>query len=367
MLNLQLFAEGDDKTELATPHRLREARKRGQVMKSMELNAAINMAGMAFFFLLFWPFFQNAIFAMLQHFLRTLPVEAAAGDLPVISLMRFSLQYYMKLILPFLLAAFFIGFFANVMQVGFLVSTEAIKPQLNRLNPVEGFKRVLSRRSLFELVKSVLKVAIFTLVCYLYLRSQLRPMLLLLGQDAGVTARLLGKILVGLAFRVAAVFFILALLDFIYQRHEYLKNLRMSRREVKDEYKQLEGDPFIRSRLRERQRAIARERSLARVPEATVVVTNPTAFAVALRYNAQEDEAPRLVAKGAGILAARMRELARDNNIPVIQNPPLARLLYREVEIGGEIPVELYQAVAEILAMVYRLQEKEQRRRTSGR
>ncbi|MEW5919730.1 MAG: flagellar biosynthesis protein FlhB [Bacillota bacterium] len=363
LLNLQLFAEGEDKTEQATPHRLREARKRGQVMKSMELNAAINMAGMAFFFLLFWPFFQNGIFAMLQHFLRTLPVEAAAGDLPIMLVMRLSLQHYMKLVLPFLLAAFFTGFIANVMQVGFLISTEAIKPQLNRLNPVEGFKRILSRRSLFELVKSVLKVVIFALVCYFYLRSQLQPMLLLLGQEPGVTARLLGKILVGLAFRVAAVFFMLALIDFIYQRHEYLKNLRMSRREIKDEYKQLEGDPHVRSRLRERQRAIARERSLARVPEATVVVTNPTELAVALRYNEKEDGAPLVLAKGAGVLARRIREIARDYRIPVITNPPVARLLYREVEIGGEIPVELYQAVAEILAMVYRLQEKERLRR----
>ncbi len=367
LLNLQLFAEGEDKTEQPTPHRLREARKKGQVMKSMELNAAINMAGMVSFFILIWPYFQNNLFAMLNHYLGALPVEMASADFPAIFIMRLSLQQFMGLVLPFLLVAFFLGFMSNVMQVGFLVSTEVLKPQLNRLNPVEGFKRILSRRSLFEMVKSILKVVIFALVCYFYLRSQLPPMLLLLGQEAWVSASLLGKVLVGLAYRVAALFFILAIIDFIYQRHEFIKNLRMSRRDVKDEYKQLEGDPHVRSRVRERQRAMARERSMAQVPEATVVVTNPTHLAVALRYNEKEDGAPVLLAKGAGILAQRIREIAQDHHIPIIQNPPVARLLYREVEIGEEIPGNLYQAVAEIMALVYRLQEKERlRRRRAG-
>ncbi len=362
LLNLQLFAEGEDKTEQPTPHRLREARKRGQVMKSMELNAAINMAGMVSVFILIWPYFQDRLFAMLHHYLRVLPVEVILGEFPVHLIMRLSLHQFMGLVLPFLLAAFFLGFMSNVMQVGLLVSTEALKPQLNRLNPVEGFKRILSRRSLFEMVKAILKVVIFALVSYFYLRNQLPPMLLLLGQETWVTANLLGKVLVGLAYRVAAIFFFLAIIDFIYQRHEFIKNLRMSRRDVKDEYKQLEGDPHVRSRLRERQRAMARERSMAQVPESTVVITNPTHLSVALRYNEQEDGAPVLLAKGAGILAQRIREIAEDHQIPIIQNPPLARLLYREVDVGQEIPGNLYQAVAEILALVYRLQEKERLR-----
>ena len=363
LLNLQLFAEGEDKTEQPTPHRLREARKRGQVMKSMELNAAINMVGMVSVFILLWPFFRDRLFAMLNHYLRALPVEMASGELPILSLVHLSLHQFMGLVLPFLLAAFFLGFMSNVMQVGFLVSTESIKPQLNRLNPVEGFKRILSRRSLFEMLKSIFKVLIFALVSYFYLRSQLPPMLLLLGQEAWVTANVLGKVLVGLAFRVAALFFILAIIDFIYQRHEFIKNLRMSRRDIKDEYKQMEGDPHVRSRLRERQRAMARERSMAQVPEATVVVTNPTELSVALRYNEKENSAPVVLAKGAGVLAKRIREIAGDHQIPVIQNPPVARLLYREVDVGSEIPGNLYQAVAEILALVYRLQEKERLRR----
>lgn len=366
MLDLQLFAEGEDKTEQPTPHRLREARKRGQVMKSMELNAAINMAGMVAFFLLFWPFFQDGLFAMLNHYLGVLTLEVISGEFPIHMIVHLSLHQYMGLILPFLVVAFILGFFSNVIQVGFLVSTESLKPQLNRLNPVEGFKRILSRRSLFEMVKSVLKVVIFALVGYFYLRSQLPPLLLLLGQEMWVSAGMLARVLVGLAFRVAALFFVLAIIDFIYQRHEFIKNLRMSRRDVKDEYKQLEGDPHVRSRLKERQRAMARERSVAQVPDATVVVTNPTELAVALRYEEQENEAPVVLAKGAGVLAQRIREVARDHDVPVVQNPPVARLLYREVDIGEEIPANLYQAVAEILALVYRMQEKERLRRRTG-
>ena len=362
LMNLQLFAEGEDKTEQPTPHRFRESRKKGQVMKSMELNAAINMAGMAAAFILIWPSFRDNLFAMLNHYLGPLTVEMASGDFPVIYIMRLSLHQFMGLVLPFLLVAFFLGFLSNVMQVGFLVSTEALKPQLNRLNPVEGFKRILSRRSLFEMVKAVMKVVIFALVCYFYLVSELPPMLLLLGQEAWVSANLLGKVLVGLAFRVAALFFFLSIIDFIYQRHEFIKNLRMSRRDVKDEYKQMEGDPHVRSRIREQQRAMARERSLAQVPEATVVVTNPTQLSVALRYIEKEDNAPVVLAKGAGVLARRIREIAQDHQIPIIQNPPVARLLFREVDMGEEIPSNLYQAFAEILALVYRIQEKERKR-----
>ncbi len=365
-LNLQLFNQQEDKTEEATPHRRREARKRGQVMKSMEMNSAVNMLGMIFFFVVFWRYFYDGLTDMLSHYLRhfmNLGVDPASMS----SLAQFSLEQFLMLTVPFLAVAFFLGLLANVMQVGFLVSTEVIKPQANRLNPVEGFKKIFSRRSLFEMVKAVLKVVIVGAVSYLYLREELPVLLLLLGQEIGVITSLTGQVIMGLGFRVAGVFLFLALLDFIYQRYEHNKNLKMSRREVKDEYKQLEGDPYIRSKQRERQRAISQERSIAEVPDATVVVTNPTEIAVALKYNEKEDHAPVVVAKGAGRLAQQIREVARDHEIPIIQNPPVARVLFAQAELGEEIPMDLYQAVAEILAMVYRLQEKgRQRRRSMG-
>lgn len=363
LLNLQLFAGEEDKTEEPTSHRLREARKRGQIMKSMEANSAVNLLGMLFFFFLFWRYYLKNFQTLFYHFLRDAP-GLMIDDISAESLFRFSMEQFTVFAAPLLAVSLLLGLASNLLQVGFLFSSEAIKPQLSRINPAEGFKRIFSRRSLFELVKSLLKVSIIGAVCFYYLRDYLEPLLLLLGEEIWVITSTFGEVLRGLGWRVAAVFFTLAALDFIYQYFEYKRNLKMSRKEIMDEYKQLEGDPHVRSRLRERQREMARARSLADVPGSTVVVTNPTELAVALRYNQGEDEAPVVVAKGAGMLARKIREIARDHDIPVIQNPPVARLLYKDVSVGESIPVELYQAVAEILALVYRLQEREKQKRT---
>lgn len=361
-LNLQLFAEGGDKTEEPTPHRRREARKRGQVMKSTEMNAAFGMAGMVFFFVLYRRYFLDGFTSLMRHSMGQLrgdSLEMFSFDY----LARFALEQYLLLAAPFLLTALLLGFLSNLLQVGFLVSSETIKPQANRINPLEGFKRIISRRALFEMAKSLLKVSIVGAVSYLYLRAQLPKLLLLLAQEAGLFVSVLVRVLQGLALWVAAVFLFLALIDYLYQRYEFQKSLRMSKKEVQDEFKNLEGDPHVRARQRERQRAIIQQRSLADVPEATVVITNPTEFAVALRFIEKEDQAPVLVAKGAGRMALRIREVAGENNVPIIEDPPVARLIFAQVDLGQEVPEDLYQAVAEILALVYRLQEKERRRR----
>lgn len=365
LLNLQLFAEGGDKTEEPTPHRRREARKRGQVMKSMEMNAAVNLLGMVFLGALCWPYFLRSITGLLRYFLQEFTLPADFDLSFCTGLLRFSLGRYLSLAAPFLLFALFLGISSNLLQVGFLVSAEVVRPQINRLNPVEGLKRIFSRRALFELVKSLLKVSIIGAVSYSYLRARFPALLLILGEEGGVFAAVFREVLLGLAFRVAGVFLFLALLDYLFQRAEFQKDLRMTRRELQEELKHLEGDPHLRARLRERQRAIARQRDLARVPEATVVITNPTAIAVALRYHEKEHQAPVVIAKGAAGQAQQIKKLAAEYNIPVIQDPPVARLLFHKVEVGEEIPVDLYQAVAEILALVYRLQEKERRRQSA--
>ena len=360
-LNLQFFADqSEDKTEEPTPHRLREARRRGQVFKSMEMNAAVNMLGMALFFLIFWEYFMDGFYAIFQYYMRDLPVEVV-GNFSADYITTFSLYRYITLAAPFLLVAMFLGVASNLMQVGFLVSSEVLKPQANRLNPAEGAKRIFSRRALFELAKSLIKIIIVGAVCFFYLRGELSELLVLAGQDINALTSSFGRVLLGLAFRVAAVFFFISFLDFLYQRYEYWKNLRMSRREVKEEHKQLEGDPHVRSKLREKQRNMVQQRSLEDVPDSTVVVTNPTELSIALRYEEEVDSAPVVAAKGSGRLATRIREIARENDIPVIEDPPLAQVLYNQVEIGQEIPVELYQAVAEILAVVYRMKEQESR------
>lgn len=365
LLDLQLFAGDEDKTEEPTPHRRREARKRGQVMKSMEMNAAVNLLGAAVFFIFFCWYFLEGFSSFLIYCLSEMP-QLANEMFSFDFLARMTLGQYLTLSAPFLMVALFLGLFSNIMQVGFLVSGETIKPQLGRINPAEGAKRILSRRALFELVKSLLKVSVVGVISYIYLCAQLPELLLLLRQDAGVFTVTLVKVLQGLAIRVAAVFLFLALLDYLYQRQEHQKSLRMSRKEVRDEFKNMEGDPHIRARQRERQRALAQQRNLEHVPEATVVITNPTHLAVALRYNEKEDQAPVLVAKGAAKIAERIREIAVQNNIPVIQDPPVARMLFENVEPGEEIPEDLYRAVAEILALVYRLQEKERQQRSKA-
>jgi flagellar biosynthetic protein FlhB len=361
-LDLQLFAGDEDKTEEPTPHRLREARKKGQVMKSMEVNAAINLLGMLFFLVIFWRYFLKLFDTLLYHYLRELP-GMAIDHLSAITLFHFSVEKFAGFVAPVLAVSLLLGVASNLLQVGFLASGEAIKPQLSRINPAEGFKRIFSRRSLFELLKSLLKIVIVAVVCFLYLRGQFPSLLLLLGEETGVVTLVFKEVLQGLGWRVAAVFLFLAVLDFIYQRIEFMKNLKMSHKEIRDEYKQLEGDPLVRSRLREKQRELARSRSLADVPDSTVVVTNPTELSVALRYHQDEDEAPVVVAKGAGRLARRIREIADEHDIPIIENPPVARRLYKDVSLGETIPVELYQAVAEIMAMVLRLQEREKRKK----
>jgi len=353
--NLQLFAQ--EKTEEATPHRLREARRRGQVVKSVEIDSALNTFAMVIFFLGFGWYYREGLSALFYVYLGQAPAQTTE-IFDYGFWLSHSMEQFILLAAPFLLAAFAVGLLSNVAQVGFLVSVEALKPQLNRLNPQEGLKRIFSRRSLFELVKSLLKVILVGVVSFHYLYTQLPSFFLLLGQEVEAVLAALIRMLANLTLRVAAVFLLLSVCDYLFQRSEHKKNLRMTRKELKDEYKQMEGDPHIRSRQRERQKELARQRSLKQVPQATVVVTNPTELAVALRYREKVDNSPVVVAKGGGMLAARIRTIAGANGIPVIQQPRLARLLFQQLEIGEEIPVDLYRAVAEVLALVYRLQKK---------
>jgi len=262
---------------------------------------------------------------------------------------------YFLLTLPLFLTALLTGLLVNYLQVGFLFTAEPLNPQLSRLNPVEGFKKNFSKRSLFELVKLLLKIFLVGLVVFLFIRNNLETLLLTLYQDAGGLWQTVSSLTLNMSLRIAVVFFALSLMDYLYQRYEYNQNLKMTKQEVKEEFKQSEGDPLLRGRLREQQRKIAMQRMMHDVPSATVVITNPTALAVAIRYREAEDEAPVVVAKGAALMAKRIREVAAEHGVSLVENKQVARMLYDQVEIGQEIPVELYQAVAEILALVYKL------------
>ncbi len=350
------FGADSDKTEQPTPHRLREARRKGQVFKSAEINAAANVLGVMIVLISVGPWWLKRFQSIFATVCDQLIVQNSGFEPG--SILAWGAVGYLGLMAPVFVTAMGIGIVANLSQVGFLFTTSHLAPKLERINPGNGLKRILSRRSLFEMVKAIAKILIVGVVTFSYLRVKFPETLLLLNQEAVYSVRLLWGTLSGLGLRVGFLFAALAFLDYLFQRREHTKSLWMTRKEVKEELKHLEGDPLIRSKIREKQRKLVQQSMMHEVPLADVVITNPTKIAVALRYRKEEDNAPRVVAKGTGLIAERIRDIAGENEIMLVENPPVAQMLFKHTEIGQEIPADLYQAVAEILAMVYRLKGK---------
>lgn len=351
------FQESGDKTEDPTPHRLREARRKGQVFKSMELNSAINiLAVMALLFIFSTVAFRGFedTFNLFIGGMLSFPLTDANTNV----VFREAIIRFFTIMAPIFVVALVFGVASNLVQVGFLVSTEQMAPKLNRLNPLEGLKKIVSKKALFEMVKAILKIVVISSVTYFFLLSRMDSMLLLVNQTVEASLIVFWNTTTTLGIIVGMVFLFIAFLDYLFQRHEHKTSLKMSRKEIKDEYKHLEGDPLVRSKIREKQRALARERMLQDVPSADVVITNPTEIAIALIYREERDAAPIVVAKGVEVLALRIREIAEENNIAIIENPPVAQMLWKHTDIGEMIPIELYQAVAEIMALVYQAREK---------
>ncbi len=351
------FYEGGDKTEEPTPHRLREARRKGQVFKSMELNSALNIIGVMALLMAFSSIAFRGFEDVLYNFIGDmliLPLTFANTQ----AVFQKAIMHYLAIMAPIFAVALVVGVASNLVQVGFLTSTEQMAPQLKRINPLEGLKKIVSKKALFEMVKAILKIVIISTVTYLFVVSRIENLLLLVNQPVAVSLNYFWHTITALGLVVGLVFLLLAFMDYLFQRYEHKTSLKMSRKEIKDEHKHMEGDPLVKSKLREKQRQLARERMIQDVPSADVVITNPTELAVALVYKAGQDGAPKITAMGAAIMARRIREVARKNDIAIIENPPVAQMLWKYGNIGEEIPVELYQAVAEIMAAVYRIREK---------
>ncbi|MGI6658893.1 MAG: flagellar biosynthesis protein FlhB [Dethiobacteraceae bacterium] len=346
--NLQLFADSD-KTEEPTPRRKEEARKKGQVVKSTELNSAFNLLALVILFYTSSTQTWDYCCRMLQRYLQMHDFSLVSGS--VTDLMVMVISDFFFILAPLFLVVMVTAVGSNFLQVGFL--SVPVTLQLSRLNPVSGLQRMFSKHALVELIKALIKVVLVGLAAWQFIRANLEKLFLVLYQDAPGMWETVRSLALGLALRIALTFLALALADYFYQRYEYNKSLRMSRQEIKEELKQLEGDPQLKARIRETQRKLALQKMLQDIPSAAVLITNPTRLAVALRYREGEDTAPVVVAKGAGYIAKRIRERAEEHGVPVIQNKEVARLLYEQVELGEIIPVELYQAVAEILALVY--------------
>lgn len=354
-MDLQLFAQ--EKTEEATPKRREDARKKGQVFKSMEVVGAISLLATYLVLRVAGPFMAGRIFT----FSRTLWEQGATQDWSesgVRLLINRTVLTAALVAAPIALTAAAAGLAANLIQVGFLFTLEPLTPDLNRINPGSGFKRIFSRRTVAELVKSLIKVTIIGFVAYRTVADDLEAFPLLIGLELPQMLQFLTDLVSRLMLWVGVSLLVMALADYMYQRWEYEESIKMSKQEVKEEFKQQEGNPEIRSKIRQKQREMARRRMMQDVKKADVVVTNPTHYAVALQYKQEAMAAPKVLAKGQGLVALRIRELAQEANVPIVENPPLARQLHAQTDIGQEVPLDLYQTVAEVLAYVYQLKQK---------
>ncbi|MFC1732805.1 flagellar biosynthesis protein FlhB [candidate division KSB1 bacterium] len=348
-----------ERTEQATPKRREEARKKGQVAKSIEVNSSAILLISLLFFFFAGSYMQNTMSQYSRIIFENFDTISVNPDnLP--DYLALAGIAFLKIILPFVVVIMFIGLSINYLQVGFLFTLEPLKPKLSKINPLSGFKRVLfSRKALVELVKGILKIVIVGSIAYWSIKGQVKNYIPLIDQSAGQMILFTGQQTLMLGVRIALVLLVLALLDFLFQKYDYERSIRMTKQEVKEEYKQLEGDPHIKARIRSIQREMARRTMLEEVAEADVVITNPTHVAVALQYKPKDMEAPLVLAKGREKIAHKIKAIAEEHEVPVVEDPPLAWALFKSVNIGDTIPEDLFHAVAEVLAYVYKLKNKD--------
>lgn len=361
--NLQFFAKegpGGEKTEDATPKKLEDARKEGKVAKSREL---ANFAGILSMFLII----KFAISYMGSSFLSIFPevynripeaVTQYQGNVPmtdILFLFRYGMLRVLLICAPVLIVAFGVAFLCDFVQVQWHPTLKPLTPKFSNLNPANGIKRIFSINSLFELIKSILKLLLIALVTWSYVKDKYPLLFTLYDMTVIQALSLIGETVVDLGIRISLAYAIIAAADFIYQKVKFKNDMKMTKQEVKDEYKQQEGDPQIKGKIRQRMQQASQRRMMQAVPQADVVITNPTHYAVAIVYDGEKNPAPIVLAKGSDYVAQKIKEKARENDVEIVENKPLARMLYANVEVGEAIPPELYQAVAEVLAFVYRL------------
>lgn len=353
-LNLQLFAQ--EKTEQPTAKKKQEAREKGQVAKSQEVPGALVLLFVFLAFLLFGGFFKDKLFALFTVGL-TEYIQWSVTEENVVVMFQQLIMECLLFLLPIFIIAVAFGIVGNYAQIGVLFTGEPLKPQFKKLNPIEGAKRIFSIRALVEFAKSIAKMMAIGLIVFLTLWNEKENILSLSQLSLEHILSYTANLVVTLGLQIGLLFLFIAFLDLLYQRYDHEKNLRMSKQDIKDEHKKSEGDPLVKSKIRDKQRQMAMMRMMQEVPYADVVITNPTHFAIAIRYDAEEMEAPIVLAKGADYIAYRIREKAKEHDIAVMENKALARALYEQVDIGQAIPADLFQAVAEILAYVYKLKE----------
>ncbi|MBP7175806.1 MAG: flagellar biosynthesis protein FlhB [Thermoclostridium sp.] len=358
-MNLQLFAGEGEKTEKATPKRKQDARKKGQVLQSKEISSALVLLIVFLSLKLLGNYMYTEITAFFRLFINDLAITFDSHSASeILNLLGIVMIQLLKIVGPIFGIAVVVGVVANFAQVGTLFTMETIKPKFSNLNPVNGIKRIFSARGLVELVKSMMKIAVVGIVAWQSLRDEERSIVKLMDLDLISGAGYIFSTAIDIAVKICVIMVIIGVLDFGYQWWQYEKDLKMTKQEIKQEYKEMEGNPEIKQKIKQKQREVSMRRMLSEVPKADVVITNPTHFAIAIRYDPQKAPAPIVIAKGQDYLALRIKDVAKANGVETVENKPLAQALFKAVEIGKQVPPELYQAVAEILAFVYQLKGK---------
>lgn len=352
------MSEKDGKTEKPTPKRLRDSRKKGQVPKSQDLSSGLSFA--MFGLILTWllTYVMQYAYVMLQN---TLTIDFSQightgfeNNLNEIGLQ--ALLFFFVLAGPALALAFLIGIIGNLIQVGFLFSGEAIKPTFSKMNPVSNIKNMFGKKALFNLLKNLVKLGLVIYIMYSAIEKYVTPILQLTHVGTENIYHIVLEIAREIAMNLSLFLIVLGIADFAYQWYDHRKNLQMSKQEIKDEYKEMEGDPQVKADRKQRYRELLNG-NIQDVEAATVVITNPTHLAIAVRYDNEQDEVPMVVVKGADLMAQKIREMATEHDVPIIENKPVARSLYKTVDAGEPIPADMYQAIAEILALIYQLEE----------
>ncbi|HSI66874.1 MAG TPA: flagellar biosynthesis protein FlhB [Planococcus sp. (in: firmicutes)] len=355
ILDLQFFA--GEKTEKATPQKRQESKRKGQVAKSPEVAAAMIMLGgiLLLYFTGGWMLEQIlGIFRVnLTQFFNWELTPASTRTL----LEQMAFEGF-KIMVPMALIGMIFGFLGNYIQIGPIFSADPLMAKFERINPIKGAKRIFSVRALVELAKSLLKISIIGTAAFLVLWFAKEELFLLSQQSVPHALSFVGGLVIKLGLTASLILLCLAVLDYIYQKHEFEKGIKMSKQDIKDEYKKSEGDPLIKSKIKEKQRQMSMNRMIQDLPNADVLITNPTHYAIAIKYDAETMEAPQVIAMGKDHLALKIKEKAKELDIVIMENKPLARALYAQVEVGDYVPEDLFMAVAEVLAYIYRLKGK---------
>lgn len=358
--DLQFFAaENDGKTEKATPKKRSDVRKKGQVAKSIEINTAFLFLFAFSSLKLLGTYMKSSLEQIFfENFQKIQDMEVFFEPYYISKYGPYIFLKTMKISGPILIIIMFSGLISSYIQVGWHPTMEPIRPKFNKLNPISGFKRMFSKTSLVELVKAIFKVVVLGFVIYSRIKTEVPNFLRLIDMSLTQILGYVGDLVVSIGIKIAFIFLFMSVADFMYQKYKFEDSIKMTKEEIKEEYKQAEGDPQLKSKIKQKMREISMRRMMHAIPEADVIITNPTHYAVAIKYDPAKGAAPIVIAKGADYIAQKIKEKASESKIEIVENKPLARALYATVEIGDEIPPELYQAVAEVLAFIFSLKNK---------